>query len=133
LPLRLLILAAGLRKIVAEFGPTWIVVEKPPVGFTYARHRAKQVTDQGFIGDTMAGCHQAAGALKVVAAELLGPGCVFEQGAGKVPKSERWAVLYALWPHMRNRGSNADSRDAAWIGMQALMDARRVWYQRVSA
>jgi hypothetical protein len=126
LPLRLVLLAAGLRTVVAEHGPAWLVVERPQIGGTYARHAAVQ-RGQGFIGADLGSMHVATGALILTAAELVGPECVALQAAGKVPKGERWDTVYALWPHLNNRGSNADQRDAIWLGLQAVLNLTQPW------
>jgi hypothetical protein len=124
LPLRLVLLAAGLRTVVATHPVTWLVVERPQIGGTYARHVQR---GQGFIGADLGSMHVATGALILTAAELVGPECVALQAAGKVPKGERWDTVYALWPHLANRGSNADQRDAIWLGLQAVLNLTQPW------
>jgi hypothetical protein len=112
--------------VVAAHPVTWLVVERPQIGGTYARHAAVQ-RGQGFIGADLGSMHVATGALILTAAELVGPECVALQAAGKVPKGERWDTVYALWPHLNNRGSNADQRDAIWLGLQAVLNLTQPW------
>jgi hypothetical protein len=76
------------------------------------------------MAQTLAPMHLAAGAL-IAAAHAAGARVGFAI-ASPLPKAERHRRLFLLWPALEGR-SNADRRDAIWIGVAALLDARRRW------
>lgn len=124
---RLVSLSVSLRAVIEAQDPAWVAVERPAIGRTYARHEAVSTSRTGaqsFMGATMGLMHLATGAL-ILTARSAGCEVILYAASGR-KKVARHQDVYLVWPHLRH-ASNADERDALWIGLQLVTDTRRRW------
>lgn len=126
LPHRLAQLAAALADVCTRHRPELVVLERPRFGGVYRRHRkgARSTNGQdGVVLLDLGNMHLATGVL-AEAARAAGARVEFRE-ASEQRKSERHPLVLTTWPHLAK--VSEDARDAAFIGIQVLLDGRRRW------
>jgi len=116
-------LAEGLTELIEKHSVRWVAIERPATHGTYQRNRSKATTADGFMPATMASMYLATGGL--VGAAMLRCCKVWFVPASKVPKRERSLLVRSVWPRLGR--TNADQRDAIYLGGVTILDNRRRW------
>lgn len=120
---RLARLGEQLRIAIVDTGAHLVLIERPTIAGTYARHRKGATTADGFMPKTMQLCAFAIGALVATASDA---DCLVEfVTAAKLSKSERHVAVRAVWPALVK--TNEDVRDALYLGLAALTNPSRKW------
>lgn len=120
---RLARLGQQLRVAIIDTGAHLVLLERPAIAGTYARHRKGATTADGFMPRTMQLCAFAIGALVATAADA---DCRVEfVTAPRLSKGERSVAVHAVWPALTR--TNEDVRDALYLGLAALTNPSRKW------